>query len=94
MLDVSTGLIFTCKDYDFLVDNNFTKIIINQGRKDREEVLSREDIVNRIKELYHIYKTTSQINKVNEENVNKLLEKENLRRKEKILKLKAKIDKL
>lgn len=93
MIDLSTGLIFTCKDYDFLVDNNFTKIIIiNEGKKGREEILSKEDIVKRIKELYHLYKASSQTNGINEDDVKNLLEKEKLRRREKILNLKNKID--
>lgn len=57
-LDVSTGLYFTCKDYDFCIECVPQKIIINQDRMknniSREETLTKKDIEERIKDLYFL----------------------------------------
>jgi hypothetical protein len=47
-----SGLKFTINDYLFVKRHKLQKIIINEGKGKREEVLTKEDIVNRIKELY------------------------------------------
>jgi hypothetical protein len=52
-LTITTALLFTCKDYDYLVTiQDPLGLTINGGRKGREESLTKEDIVNRIRELY------------------------------------------
>lgn len=60
-IDVILGLYFTCKDYDFLVNNNFKKITINSDTTSKygiplEEILTKKDIVNRVLDLYNMCK--------------------------------------
>lgn len=56
--NVTTGLYFSCNDYDFLIRNDFDEITINDnktsyinGQSLREE-LTKDEIVDRIIELY------------------------------------------
>ena len=84
-ISISTGLLFTCNDYDFITQNNFTTITINQGKQGREETLTKKDIVKRIKDLFFLYKhRNSNISHypptINEKAIQKILDdnKENI----------------
>lgn len=52
--DVSTGLLFTCKDYDFIL-GGFESIVIHKGKKNREEKLTKSNILSRIKDLHYLH---------------------------------------
>ena len=56
---ISLGLFFTCRDYNFFIENKLKKIIINEGKilhqVSREEVLTKKDIIKRIVELRYLY---------------------------------------
>ena len=72
-LNISTGLIFTCRDYDFIIENNFDKITINEGRLNREEILTKKDIIQRILDLYFLITLKDDFSNVNLEDVKNLL---------------------
>jgi hypothetical protein len=73
--DVSTGLFFTCRDYDFIIEHDFEKIVIHEGRKGREEWLTKSDILSRIKDLYYLHKKPGD-DSVNMEAVEEIFQKE------------------
>ena len=59
-LSVSSGLSFTCGDYRFITENNFDSITINYNKESYKiEVLTKKDIINRIYDLYLMYKNDS-----------------------------------
>lgn len=53
-LTIGAGLIHTCNDFDFIVKHGFDSITINGGRDGREEVLTKPQIIKRIKDLYFL----------------------------------------
>jgi hypothetical protein len=79
-LNISTGLLFTCKDYDFIIKINDTSIIINKGRFNREELLTKKDIINRIYDLLQLYKKNNLKDMNIKEIENKILRKEKLKK--------------
>ena len=98
-LNITTGLFFTCKDYDYIIEIEDTAITINKGRINREETLTKKDIVTRIYDLLNLYKknnlTDLKIDQI-EEIINKnpfILRKEKLE-KLKIFSRKEKLEKL
>lgn len=75
--DVSTGLLFTCKDYDFIIEHGYESIIIHMGKKNREERLTKSDILNRIKDLHYLHTQVGD-NIIDLEAVEKIFKKENI----------------
>lgn len=72
----STGLYFTCNDYDFLKKFNLKTITINKDRindlwKPREETLSKYAILNRIIQLTKMCIKTGKIDQRVIDNINK-----------------------
>lgn len=89
-LSVSTGLSFTCGDYRFITENNFDSITINYNKESYKiEVLTKKDIINRIYDLYLMYKNINYDNSLREETILEILKehKPEVFRKDKIKKL-------
>jgi hypothetical protein len=53
---VATALQFTVNDWKFVIENELEYVIINEGSRTKEERLFKPDIINRISELYKMYK--------------------------------------
>lgn len=73
----SSGLLFTCNDYDFIIEHKFEKILINESRKGREEWLTKSDILSLIKDL-HFLQTKAGNDIIDLEAVEKIFQKENI----------------
>lgn len=72
-LTILNGLYFTLNDYDYIKNSEFKKININYDKS--KETLDTQDIIQRIKELYYLYKNAGSGMELKESKILEIIKK-------------------
>lgn len=75
--DINTGIYFTLKDYEAISKYNYDKICIHKDNSEKEETLTKKQILDRLKELYTFYKKNKS-NGIKNAYVEEILSKNNI----------------